>query len=93
MLKRTLIFVLFLCFHNSLCKGDFIIEVRDGQMTPGGLGFVDVLLRSQSDTAVNGFSLLFEISTSPSGGVLEFQDSFSSMSTPQQSDWRHWGSV
>lgn len=66
--------------HAAVGKADFIVDVQDSQIAPGGLGFVDVLISSPTDTTLSGFSLLFQISTSPAGGVLEFRD------TPQQSD-------
>ncbi len=57
----------------STARADLIISFKDTELSPRGVGSVDVLLRSSSDIALFGFSAKFEISTETSGGVLEFQ--------------------
>lgn len=57
----------------STAKADLIISFKDTELSPRGVGSVDVLLRSSNDAALNGFSAKFEILLENSGGFLEFQ--------------------
>ena len=74
-MKSFILFLSILFLSNAASAG-IIVDVQDAQLTSGGTGFVDVLVRSDGpDTPIQLFSYLFEI-TNPVGNVgsLQFSD-------------------
>lgn len=72
----TFQFVPALLLLSSASWADLIVDIQDASFSPGGTGFVDVLISSNSTDDLGRFSAKFQITQTSGGGVLAFQNDF-----------------
>lgn len=72
----TFQFVPALLLLSSASWADLIIDIQDASFSPGGTGFVDVLISSNSTDDLGIFSAKFQITQTSGGGFLAFQNKF-----------------
>lgn len=84
-LSTSILLPVVACFSSS-ARADLIVDIQDASFSAGGLGFVDVLISSTGSDNLGRFSGKFSIVQKSGGGILEFQQSFTSVSVDRQSE-------